>query len=32
MSNIKEKLFTEFEVPTTQQWLDKIEGKALYRV
>ena len=25
MSNIKEKLFTEFEVPTTQQWLDKIE-------
>lgn len=25
MSNIKEKLFTEFEVPTTQEWLDKIE-------
>ena len=25
MSNINEKLFTEFEVPTTQQWLDKIE-------
>ena len=25
MSNIKEKLFTEFTAPTTQEWLDKIE-------
>ena len=25
MSNIKEKLFTEFQAPTTQEWLDKIE-------
>ena len=25
MSIIKEKLFTEFEVPTTQDWLDKIQ-------
>ena len=25
MSNNKEKLFTEFAVPTTQEWLDKIE-------
>ena len=25
MSNIKEKLFTEFQSPTTQEWLDKIE-------
>lgn len=25
MSIIKEKLFTEFEVPTTQEWLDKIQ-------
>ncbi|MCF0202982.1 MAG: methylmalonyl-CoA mutase small subunit, partial [Bacteroidaceae bacterium] len=25
MSNIKEKLFTEFVAPTTQEWLDKIE-------
>ena len=23
MSNIKEKLFTEFQAPTTQEWLDK---------
>ena len=25
MSNSKEKLFTEFQAPTTQEWLDKIE-------
>ncbi|MBR6190183.1 MAG: methylmalonyl-CoA mutase small subunit [Prevotella sp.] len=25
MSNIKEKLFTEFTAPTKQEWLDKIE-------
>ena len=25
MSNSKEKLFTEFKAPTTQEWLDKIE-------
>ena len=25
MSNVKEKLFTEFTAPTTQEWLDKIE-------
>ena len=25
MSNIKEKLFTEFTAPTTQEWLDKIQ-------
>ena len=25
MSNIKEKLFSEFTAPTTQEWLDKIE-------
>lgn len=25
MSNSKEKLFTEFKVPTTQEWLDKIQ-------
>ena len=25
MSNTKEKLFTEFQSPTTQEWLDKIE-------
>jgi methylmalonyl-CoA mutase len=25
MSNKKEKLFTEFQVPTTQEWLDKIQ-------
>ena len=25
MSNNKEKLFTEFTAPTTQEWLDKIE-------
>ena len=25
MSNMKEKLFTEFQAPTTQEWLDKIE-------
>ena len=25
MSNNKEKLFTEFQAPTTQEWLDKIE-------
>jgi methylmalonyl-CoA mutase len=25
MSNKKEKLFTEFKAPTTQEWLDKIE-------
>ncbi|MBR1402209.1 MAG: methylmalonyl-CoA mutase small subunit [Prevotella sp.] len=25
MSNSKEKLFTEFTAPTTQEWLDKIE-------
>jgi methylmalonyl-CoA mutase len=25
MSNNKEKLFTEFKAPTTQEWLDKIE-------
>jgi len=25
MSNIKEKLFSEFQAPTTQEWLDKIE-------
>ena len=25
MSNVREKLFTEFDVPTTQQWLDKIQ-------
>ena len=25
MANIKEKLFTEFQAPTTQEWLDKIE-------
>ena len=25
MSNTKEKLFTEFQAPTTQEWLDKIE-------
>ena len=25
MSNNKEKLFTEFQAPTTQQWLDKIQ-------
>ena len=25
MSNKKEKLFTEFQAPTTQEWLDKIE-------
>ena len=25
MSTIKEKLFTEFTAPTTQEWLDKIE-------
>jgi len=25
MSNIKEKLFTEFQAPTKQEWLDKIE-------
>lgn len=25
MSNVREKLFTEFDFPTTQQWLDKIQ-------
>ena len=25
MSNLKEKLFSEFQSPTTQEWLDKIE-------
>ena len=25
MSNNKEKLFTEFQAPTTQEWLDKIQ-------
>lgn len=25
MSNNKEKLFTEFTAPTTQEWLDKIQ-------
>ena len=25
MANNKEKLFTEFQAPTTQEWLDKIE-------
>jgi len=25
MSNNKEKLFSEFQAPTTQEWLDKIE-------
>ncbi|MCF0209331.1 MAG: methylmalonyl-CoA mutase small subunit, partial [Bacteroidaceae bacterium] len=25
MSNVNEKLFAEFEKPTTQEWLDKIE-------
>ena len=25
MNNTKEKLFSEFQVPTTQEWLDKIE-------
>ena len=25
MSNNREKLFTEFEAPTTQEWLDKIQ-------
>ncbi|NLV52645.1 MAG: methylmalonyl-CoA mutase small subunit [Bacteroidales bacterium] len=25
MANMKEKLFTEFHAPTTQEWLDKIE-------
>lgn len=25
MSNTKEKLFTEFQAPTTQEWLDKIQ-------
>ena len=25
MSNIKEKLFTEFTAPTAQEWLDKIQ-------
>ena len=25
MSNSKERLFTEFQAPTTQEWLDKIE-------
>ena len=25
MANNKEKLFTEFSAPTTQEWLDKIE-------
>ena len=25
MSNCKEKLFSEFEAPTTQEWLDKIQ-------
>ena len=25
MPNLKEKLFTEFQAPTTQEWLDKIE-------
>ena len=25
MSTNKEKLFSEFQVPTTQEWLDKIE-------
>ena len=25
MSNCREKLFTEFQAPTTQEWLDKIE-------
>ena len=24
MTNVKEKLFTEFQAPTTQEWLDKI--------
>lgn len=26
MSNIKEKLFTEFKAPTRQEWLDKIQA------
>ena len=25
MSETKEKLFGEFQIPTTQEWLDKIE-------
>ena len=25
MANMKEKLFSEFQAPTTQEWLDKIE-------
>ena len=25
MANNKEKLFSEFQAPTTQEWLDKIE-------
>ena len=26
MSNCKEKLFTEFQAPSTQEWLDKIQA------